>query len=76
MDMANHWNPESYTLEDQLWDMLGGRDVVTGDDGTVMKGNANHVDIYWGSDSDRGHGHAGFDYDDNGKFIGWKKYHD
>ena len=74
--MTNYWDPNDYTLEDQLRDMINGRDVVTSDDGTVMKGNDHHVDIFWGSDSERGHGHAGFDYDDDGNLIGWSKYHD
>lgn len=74
--MSNYWNPDTYTLENQLLDMMGGRDVVTGDDGTVMKGDDHHVDLYWKSDSEKGHGHAGFDYDDDGNLINSEMYHD
>ena len=73
--MSRFWNPNSYTLEDQLSDMIGGRDVITCDDGTVLKGNDHHVDMYWPSDSSRGHGHAGFDFDDTGNITGSGVYH-
>lgn len=35
--MGNYWDPNNYTLENQLSDMLRGKDVVTCDDGTVIK---------------------------------------
>ena len=72
--MSNYWNPNNYTLEHQLLDTIGGRDVVTSDDGTVIKGNDSHVDIYWPSSSSKGHGHAGFDYVDENR-IDPELYH-
>ncbi len=74
--MAKTWDPNSYTLQQQLLDIIRGKDVVVGDDGVVMKGDQNHVDIYWKSNSSKGHGHAGFDFDDNGKLIHWEIYHE
>ena len=50
--------------------MLGGRDVITCDDGSVIKGTESHVDIFWPSSSDCGHGHGGFDYDSDGNSSG------
>lgn len=44
--MSNYWDPSTYTLENQLSDMLGGRDVITCDDGSVIKGTESHVDIF------------------------------
>ncbi len=70
------WNPNSYSLENQLLDIINGRDVITNDDGSVLKGTDSHVDVYWPSNSDRGHGHAGYDYDDDGNLIGYDIYHD
>ena len=64
------WDPSTYTLENQLSDMLGGRDVITCDDGSVIKGTESHVDIFWPSSSDCGHGHGGFDYDSDGNSSG------
>ena len=58
--MSNYWDPSTYTLENQLSDMLGGRDVITCDDGSVIKGTESHVDIFWSSSSDCGHGHGGY----------------
>jgi|GEM_PF-5937792 len=56
--MGKYWNPSDYSIEDQLLEMMNGRDVATsGDD--VLKGHSNgDVSIFWPSDSDRGHGHA------------------
>lgn len=56
--MSGYWDPRDYTIEDQLREMVNGRDVVTsGDD--VLKGSSNgDVNIFWPSDSDRGHGHG------------------
>lgn len=44
--MSKHWNPEDYTLVNQLSDIINGKDVVTSDDGTVMKGTENHVSVF------------------------------
>lgn len=67
----NYWNPNDYSLEDQLRDMCNGRDVVISDDGSVSKGTGNHVDVFYPSDSERGHGHTAFDYDeDTGRWSG------
>lgn len=68
--MSNYWDPSTYTLENQLSDMLGGRDVITCDDGSVIKGTESHVDIFGPSSSDCGHGHGGFDYDSDGNSSG------
>ena len=73
--MGNYWDPNNYTLENQLSDMLRGKDVVTCNDGTVIKGDDNHVDVFWPSSSDRGHGHAGFDYDEDGDVTDSEIYH-
>lgn len=48
---------------------MGGKDVVTSDDGCVMKGNDHHLDIFWFSSLDRGHGYAGADYDCDGNDL-------
>lgn len=72
--MSKHWNPEDYTLVNQLSDIINGKDVVTSDDGTVMKGTENHVSVFWTSSSSKGHGHAGFDYDDDGNLTGYDIY--
>lgn len=71
----DYWDPNTYTLENQILDMMGGRDVVTDDDGTVMKGTSDHVDVYWPSNSDKGHGHGGVDYDDEGNITNAEVYH-
>ena len=64
----DYWDLRTYTLEDPLKDMLKGRDVSTNDDGTVLKGWGNYVAIYRPRDSTKkGHGHAGFDDDNEGK---------
>lgn len=73
--MSNYWDPNSYSLENQILDTMGGKDVVTSDDGCVMKGNDHHVDIFWPSSSDRGHGHAGADYDSDGNLTSIDIYH-
>ena len=73
--MSKSWNLDDYTLEDQLRDMVNGRDVVTCDDGTILKGNDDHVDIYWPSDSEKGHGHGGFDFDSDGNIKDYGVYH-
>lgn len=41
-----------------------------------MKGNNSHVDLFWPSSSDRGHGHAGADYDTDGNLRSIDIYHD
>ena len=74
--MSKYWNPNDYTLENQLSDILSGKDVITNDDGTVIKGDDRHVDVFWPSSSDRGHGHAGFDYDSDGNLTGSGIYHE
>ena len=48
-------------MKRMLYNIVNGRDVVTCDDGTILKGNDDHVDIYWPSDSEKEHGHGGFD---------------
>lgn len=70
------WDPRDYSLENQLADTIKGYDVVTSDDGTVMKGKDDHVDIYWPSDSEKGHGHGGFDFDEDGEIEDYGVYHD
>ena len=70
-----YWDPNTYTLEDQLRDMIGGREVVTCDDGTVLKGTNSHVDIFVPNDSARGHIHAGVDFDDKGRISDYDIYH-
>ena len=69
------WNPKEYSIKDQLSDMINGYDVVVSDDGTVMKGKGDHVDVYWPSSSSKGHGHAGFDYDEKGNITNSDVYH-
>lgn len=75
-DMSDrYWNPKDYSIENQLSDIMGGKDVVSCDDGVVIKGDDGHVNVFWPSNSEKGHGHAGFEYDDNGKMTGYDIYH-
>lgn len=73
--MSKYWDPNEYSVVNQLSDIMGGKDVFTNDDGTVIKGSDRHVDVFWPSGSEKGHGHAGFNYDDDGKMTGYDIYH-
>lgn len=73
--MSKYWDPNDYSLENQISDIMGGRDVAVSDGGNVMKGNDSHVSIFWPSDSEKGHGHAEAKYDSNGKLIGIEVCH-
>lgn len=73
--MAKYWDPNNYTIENQLADKINGKDVITCDDGSVLKGNESHVDIFFPSSSDSGHGHGGADYDNNGNMTDCGVYH-
>ena len=62
---GNYWDPNTYSIENRLEDMMGGRDVICGE-GAILKGGDCHVDVFWPSSSKQGHGHGGFDFDENG----------
>lgn len=56
--MGGFWDPRDYEIEDQLLEMVNGRDVATSGD-EVLKGySSGDVGIFWPSDSEKGHGHG------------------
>lgn len=62
------WNPEDYSLEDQLKDMIKGWDV-SADDTSVIKEKGESGRAFVKSDSEKGHDR----YDK--KDVEWKKTH-
>lgn len=67
--MSKYWDPSDYTIEDQLREMVNGRDVATSGNDVLKEDASGDVSIYWPSDSDRGHGHAVIHGDDSYDII-------
>ena len=72
--MSNYFNPDSYTIKNQLQDMLRyGNDVITCDDGVIMKNHERegYVEIIVPANNSKGHNTYNYYYDSNGNFTHW-----
>ena len=61
--MSGYWDPSDYSIDNQLLEMVNGRDVATSGDDVLKDGSHGDVNIFWPSDSDCGHGHGVFHED-------------
>ena len=72
-----YFDPDSYTIKNQLEDMLRyGNDVITTDDGVIMKNHAGqgYVEITVKANNSKGHNTYEYYYDSNGRFTHWKPH--
>ena len=75
--MSDYFDPDSYTLKNQLADMLRyGNDVMTTDDGLILKNHESegYVEITVKAKNDKGHNSYDFYYDSNGRFTHWRAH--
>lgn len=64
--MSKYFDPNNYTLENQLSDTLRYGDVLTDDDGTIMKDHDDYVEIIIPAKNDKGH--ITYDYYGDGHY--------
>lgn len=75
--MSDFFDPNSYTIKNQLADMLRyGNDVTTTDDGIIMKNHERemYVEIIVPANNSKGHNTYNFYYDSNGRFTYWEAH--
>lgn len=72
--MSSYFNPDDYTIQNQLSDMLRyGNDVTTTNDGIIMKNHERemYVEIIVPANNSKGHNTYNYYYDSNGRFTHW-----
>lgn len=74
-----YFNPDSYSLQHQLADILRYGDVTTTDDGLILKKHSKadgsySIEVTVPCDNSKNHDSYEFYYDKDGKFIRYQKH--
>lgn len=67
--MSKRWDPRDYNIEDQLRDIVNGRDVAASGNEVFKDSSNGDVSMYWPSNSEKGHGHAVFHADGSSEIV-------